>query len=60
VPDSARDPGQLEALRVAVANYKPALAIARRQKETGLWGGNLLAPGPSKAMGVSETGTVYQ
>jgi hypothetical protein len=43
-----------------VASYKPALAIARKQKETGLWGGNLLAPGPSKALGVVETGTVYQ
>jgi hypothetical protein len=60
VPDSARDPAQLEALRAAVINYKPSLAIARRQKESGLWGGNLLAPGPIKALGVSEPGTVYQ
>ena len=60
VPDSARDPAQLDALRAAVVNYKPALAIARRQKESGLWGGNLLAPGPMKGLGVTEAGTVYQ
>jgi hypothetical protein len=60
VPGSARDAGQLEALRLAVLNYKPALAIARKQKETGLWGGNLLAPAPLKALGATETGSVYQ
>jgi hypothetical protein len=60
LPDAARDPAQLEALRAAVLNYKPTLAIARRQKESGLWGGNLLAPGPIRALGVTETGTVYQ
>jgi hypothetical protein len=60
VPDSYRDPAQLESLRAAVVNYKPALAIARRQKESGLWGANLLAPGPIKALGIAEAGTVYQ
>jgi hypothetical protein len=60
VPDSTRDPAELEALRAAVVAYKPSLAIARRQKDSGLWGGNLLAPGPIKALGVSEPGTVYQ
>jgi hypothetical protein len=43
-----------------VTSYKPSLAVARRQKDTGLWGGNLLAPGPIKALGVAETGTVFQ
>lgn len=43
-----------------MVHYKPTLAIARRQKESGLWGGNLLAPGPIRALGVTETGTVYQ
>jgi hypothetical protein len=60
VPESARDPERLEALRQAVREYKPALAIARRQRANGLWGGNLLAPGPAKAYGWTETGTVYQ
>ena len=60
VPDSLRDPTLLEALRTAAINYKPTLAVARRQKENGLWGGNLLAPGPIKALGIGEAGTVYQ
>jgi hypothetical protein len=60
VPDAARDPARVAALRDQVLQYKEALAIARKQKETGLWGGNLLAPGPSKAMGWKETGTIFQ
>jgi hypothetical protein len=51
---------RLEALRAAVLDYKPVLAIARRQKDSGLWGGNLLAPGANKAYGWKEPGTVCQ
>jgi hypothetical protein len=39
---------------------KSAQAIARKQKDTGLWGGNLLGYGPSKVYGWKETGTVFQ
>jgi hypothetical protein len=60
VPEPARDAERLFTLREEVLHYKEALAIVRKQKETGLWGGNLLAPGPSKAMGWKETGTVFQ
>jgi hypothetical protein len=60
VPEAARDAERLETLRQAVLHYKPAQAIARKQKATGLWGGNLLAPIPSKAHGWAEPGTVYQ
>jgi hypothetical protein len=60
VPEPARDPERVAALRDQVLHYKEALAIVRKHRDTGLWGGNLLAPGPSKAMGWKETGTVYQ
>jgi len=60
VPEAQRDPERLAALRQAVLEYKPAQAIARKQRPTGLWGGNLLAPGASKAYGWTEIGTVYQ
>lgn len=60
VPEPARDLERLETLRAEVLHYKEALAIVRKQKDTGLWGANLLAPGPSKAMGWKETGTVFQ
>ncbi|HMJ59332.1 MAG TPA: hypothetical protein VK467_09355, partial [Gemmatimonadales bacterium] len=59
-PESSRDPERVMQLRADILMYKDALAIARKQKETGLWGGNLLAPGPISAMGWKETGTIYQ
>ncbi|HLQ23769.1 MAG TPA: hypothetical protein VK132_11210 [Gemmatimonadales bacterium] len=59
-PESARDTERLAALRQAVMEYKQASAIARRQRGDGLWGGSLFAPGPSKAFGWKEPGTVTQ
>ncbi|MDP3909552.1 MAG: hypothetical protein Q8Q14_04095 [Gemmatimonadales bacterium] len=58
--ETERDAERVAALREEVLHYKEALAIARKQKDTGLWGGNLLAPGASKPMGWKETGTVNQ
>src|SRR2546423_73784 len=60
VPEAARDPERLVSLRQAVLDYKPAQAIARKQRANGLWGGNLLAPAASKAYGWTEAGTAYQ
>jgi len=60
LPESARDPERLAALREALLAYKIPREILRKQKATGLWGTNLLGPGPSKAHGWSEVGTVYQ
>ena len=59
-PEAARDPERLAALHAEVLNYKPAQAIVRKQKHTGLWGGNLLAPAASKPLGAKDTGTVFQ
>lgn len=47
-------------LRAEVLAYKPALAVVRRQKEGGLWGGNLLGPAANRAMGWKDTGTIFQ
>lgn len=60
VPEPARDLERVAALRDEILNYKEALAIVRKQKETGLWGANLLAPEESKAMGWKEAGTIFQ
>ena len=60
VPESARDIERVTALREEVLHYKEALAIVRKQKDTGLWGGNLLAPEPVSAMGWKEVGTITQ
>ena len=59
-PESARDPERLATLRQAVLEYKLATAIARKQKADGLWGGSLFAPGPMRAFGWTEPGTVTQ
>ncbi len=59
-PESARDPERLATLRQSVLEYKPATAIARKQKADGLWGGSLFAPGPMRAFGWTEPGTVTQ
>ncbi|MBI1967929.1 MAG: hypothetical protein HYS40_08050 [Gemmatimonadetes bacterium] len=59
-PESARDPERLAALRTAAAGWKMAHAIARKQKDTGIWGGSLFAPGPNRAYGWKEAGTVFQ
>ncbi len=60
VPEQERDAERLVQLRQAVLEYKPAHAIARKQKANGLWGANLLAPEASKAHGWAEPGTVFQ
>lgn len=60
VPEAERDAERFQALRQAVLDYKPAQAIARKQRATGLWGSNLLAPTASKPHGWAEPGTVYQ
>lgn len=60
VPEAERDPAQVEALRTAALEYKVATAIARKQKDTGLWGANLLATGPDRVSGAKEAGTIHQ
>jgi len=55
-----RQPERLDALKAAVLADKGATAIARKQKDSGLWGGNLLGFGASKVFGWKEAGTVFQ
>jgi hypothetical protein len=59
-PASLRDPERVAVLKAAVLTDKSATAIARKQKDTGLWGGNLLGYGSSKVFGWKETGTIFQ
>ena len=60
VPEPSRDLERVAALREETMRYKEALAIVRKQKDTGLWGGNLLAPAAVTAMGWKEVGTIFQ
>lgn len=50
----------LEQLAESIPQTKPVTAITRRQKQTGLFGGNFLGVLPSARDGIKEAGTVAQ
>jgi len=54
------DPAQLQALRVEIEAYAPARQIAKKQKDTGVWGANLLGVTPNKSAGIKDVGTIHQ
>lgn len=47
-------------LEAAIAASKPVTAIAKRQKDTGVFGGNFLGVAPSVRDGIKEPGTIAQ
>lgn len=53
-------PEEVEAARLAIAESKLALAVVKKQKDTGVWGGNIMGLGPSPKDGIKEAGTVTQ
>ncbi len=48
------------AAQVAVPESKAAQAVVKKQKDTGVWGGNLLALAPAAAQGIKDVGTIPQ
>jgi hypothetical protein len=50
----------VDASQSAVLDSKPALAVAKKQKDNGIWGGNLLGLATSPAQGVKDVGTIPQ
>jgi hypothetical protein len=54
------DAAQLDELRLEVEAYPSARQIAKKQKDTGAWGGNLLGVAPNKTAGIRDVGTVHQ
>ncbi|MDX2193128.1 MAG: hypothetical protein NW201_07230 [Gemmatimonadales bacterium] len=53
-------PEPVEAMVQAVVASKQVAAVTKKQKDTGLWGGNLLALAPSATAGIKEVGTIPQ
>jgi hypothetical protein len=53
-------PGLLEDLRPELDGYPPARQIARKQRDTGIWGNNLLGVSPNKTAGIKDVGTIHQ
>ena len=50
----------LEGLALTVQNSKTVQALVKKQKDTGLWGGNLMALAPSAKDGIKDIGTLAQ
>jgi hypothetical protein len=53
-------PERLAEAARAVVDSKAASGIVKKQKESGIWGGNLLALAPSAKDGIKEVGTIPQ
>ncbi|HEU4570660.1 MAG TPA: hypothetical protein VFS07_08820 [Gemmatimonadales bacterium] len=53
-------PDALATERAHLPASKGVQAVVKRQKDTGIWGANLLATGPSAKDGIKEAGTVPQ
>jgi len=47
-------------LRAEIANLQAVRQIVKKQKDTGVWGGNLLGVAPNKTTGVKDVGTIPQ
>lgn len=54
------DSAQLEAARAEIEGLAQVRHIARKQKDSGVWGGNLLGISPNKTTGIKDVGTVPQ
>ena len=59
-PPGYASPETIEAAHLAVVESKAALAVVKKQKDTGIWGGNLLGLAPSAAQGIKDVGTIPQ
>ncbi len=59
-PAGYASPERIEEAREAVVQSKLVTGILKKQKETGIWGSNLLAVAPSAKDGIKEVGTVPQ
>ncbi len=48
----------IAAAHAAILESKAAVAVIKKQKDTGTWGGNLLGLAPSAAQGIKDVGTI--
>lgn len=59
-PAGTVDPAVLDAAQQAVLVAKPVAAVVKKQKDTGVWAGNLLGLAASKTTGIKDVGTIPQ
>jgi hypothetical protein len=48
----------LEAEHAAIESGKAAQGVIKKQKETGVWGGNMLGLAAAAAQGIKDVGTI--
>ena len=53
-------PDQLATLRLEIENSSAVRQVAKKQKDSGVWGGNLLGVAPNKTAGIKDVGTIPQ
>jgi hypothetical protein len=53
-------PAEAEAIRPELEAFGPGRQIVKKQKDTGVWGGNMLGVSPNKATGIKDVGTYHQ
>ncbi len=54
------DGPRLDSLRLEIETGTRVRQIVRKQKDSGIWGGNLLGTAPSKSAGIKDVGTIPQ
>ena len=59
-PPGFAPPEVVEAAHLAITESKTALAVIKKQKDNGIWGGNLLGLASVPAQGVKDVGTIPQ
>jgi hypothetical protein len=59
-PPEFATPEAIAAAHTAVTESKTALAVVKKQKDNGVWGGNLLGLAASTALGIKDVGTIPQ
>lgn len=57
-PPGYAPPETVESARLAILDSKAAAGVVKKQKGTGIWGGNLLGLAPSAAQGIKDVGTI--
>ncbi|MBA3659609.1 MAG: hypothetical protein H0W67_08430 [Gemmatimonadales bacterium] len=59
-PPGFATPDLIEAAHLAVTESKTAQILVKKQKDTGIWGGNLLGLAVSAPLGIKDVGTIPQ
>lgn len=59
-PAGTAEPATLDAARMAAVQSKVVAAVTKKQKDTGVWAGNLLGLAASASLGIKDVGTVPQ